>query len=188
MVWRCVDRRCDGALCLTAAEDAMARKRKKLGEILQEWETVTDSQIQQALGIAKQIGNTKPNIFISVNAGINTMQDAYAGLAAVASAQQRPAEENRWQGEAGVLTIARQDLFGAIQRYVKLIDEQPPTSIGDLLQEEAEQVAHTMLGAALSPTAEPKQPVRAKQTQPRQEEPPVEQEDPPADQQDAPAE
>ena len=34
----------------------MARQRKKLGEILQEWGTISDSQIQQALGIAKGSG------------------------------------------------------------------------------------------------------------------------------------
>jgi len=34
----------------------MARKRKKIGEILQEWRIVNDSQIQQALGIAKGTG------------------------------------------------------------------------------------------------------------------------------------
>ncbi|MCI0677191.1 MAG: hypothetical protein L0Y42_15625, partial [Phycisphaerales bacterium] len=32
------------------------RKRKKLGEILQEWRIVTDAQIQQALGMAKGTG------------------------------------------------------------------------------------------------------------------------------------
>ncbi len=34
----------------------MPRQRKKLGEILQEWGAVTDTQIQQALGIAKGSG------------------------------------------------------------------------------------------------------------------------------------
>ena len=139
--------------CQNAARMASKLSKEKLdaGEL-----DAAEALLTQALEIGRQIGNAKPNIFVSVNSALNVMQDAYFGLAAVAKAKQDPAEEGRWTGEAGVLIVARQDLFVAVQRYVKLINEEPPASIDDLVQEEAEQVARTMLGAALSPTAKPK--------------------------------
>ncbi len=141
------------ARCQNAARMASKLSKEKLaaGEV-----DAAEALLTQALEIGRQIGNAKPNLFISVNSALNVMQDASAGLAAIAKAKQHPADEERWTGEAGVLIIARQDLFAAVQRYVKVIDEEPPASIDDLIREEAEQVARTMLGAALSPTAKPK--------------------------------
>ena len=159
------------ARCQNAARMASRLSKQKLdaGEL-----DAAEALLTQALEIGRQIGNAKPNLFITINSALNVMQDAYAGLAAVAKARQDPAEEGRWTGEAGVLTIARQDLYAAAQRYVKLINEQPPASIDDLLQEEAEQVAHTMLGSALSPTAEPKPLGETKKPQPAEEDAPAE--------------
>ncbi|MCJ7751991.1 MAG: hypothetical protein MUQ65_12990, partial [Armatimonadetes bacterium] len=132
------------ARCQNAARMTSKLSKDKLdaGEL-----DAAEALLTQALEIGRQIGNAKPNLFISVNSALNVMHDAYAGLAAVAKAKQDPAEENRWTGEGGVLIVARQDLFAAVQRYVKLFNEEPPASIDDLIQEEAEQVAHTMLGA-----------------------------------------
>jgi type IV pilus assembly protein PilB len=46
----------DGCIAKVDLNLLMARKRKKLGEILLEWRVVTESQIQQALGMAKGTG------------------------------------------------------------------------------------------------------------------------------------
>jgi len=45
----------------------MARKRKKLGEILQEWRTVTEAQVQQALGMAKGTGKRIGEALVEAN-------------------------------------------------------------------------------------------------------------------------
>lgn len=58
----------------------MARKRKKLGETLKEWGTVSDSQIQQALGIAK--GSGKRIGEAMVEAGFCKEEDIAKALAA----------------------------------------------------------------------------------------------------------
>ena len=169
--------------CQNAARMASKLSREKLdaGEL-----EAAEALLTHALEIGRQIGNAKPNIFISVNSALNVMQDAYIGLAAVAKAKQNPTDEDRWIGEAGVLIIARQDLFAAVQRYVKVINEEPPASTENLIQEEAEQVARTMLGAALSPTAEPKPLEKAKE--PAEESAPAQEEGAPAEEEVAPAE
>src|SRR6185503_17097589 len=58
----------------------MARKRKKLGEILQEWKLVNDAQIKQALEIAK--GSGKRIGEAMVEAGFCKEQDVAKALAA----------------------------------------------------------------------------------------------------------
>jgi type IV pilus assembly protein PilB len=58
----------------------MARKRKKLGEILQEWGTVTATQIDQALGIAKGTGKRIGEAL--VEAGMCNEDDVAKALAA----------------------------------------------------------------------------------------------------------
>ncbi|MDY7108622.1 MAG: hypothetical protein SYC29_08285, partial [Planctomycetota bacterium] len=58
----------------------MAKKRKKLGEILQEWGTVNESQIEQALGIAKGTGKRIGEALVEV--GICKEEDIAKALAA----------------------------------------------------------------------------------------------------------
>ncbi len=58
----------------------MARKRQKLGEILREWGTVTEKQIQQALGIAKGTGKRIGEAL--VEAGLCGEEDVAKALAA----------------------------------------------------------------------------------------------------------
>ena len=173
------------ARCQNAARmvSNLSKEKFDAGEL-----DAAEALLTQALKIGRQIGNAKPNLFISVNSALNVMQDAYTGMAAVAKAKQDSAEEERWTGEAGVLIIARQDLYAAVQRYVKLINEKPPASIDDLIQEEAEQVAHTMLGAALSPTAKPKPLGKAKQPQRKAKQPQPTEEGAPAEEEGASAE
>jgi len=132
-----------------------------------------EALFKQVLEIGRQMGNARPNLFISINSALNVMEESYVGLARVANARQDP-EEQRWIGEAGVVGIGRQELFGALQRYIKLIDEAPPASIDDLLGEEAEHVARTMRGVSLSPTAETKPIGKSKQEQQEEEGPPPE--------------
>src|SRR5688572_22759978 len=57
----------------------MARKRKKIGEILQEWKIVTEAQVKQALDIAK--GSGKRIGEAMVEAGFCKEQDVAKALA-----------------------------------------------------------------------------------------------------------
>ena len=58
----------------------MARKRKKLGEILREWGTIGDTQVEQALGIAKGTGKRFGEAL--VEAGLCSEEDVSKALAA----------------------------------------------------------------------------------------------------------
>ncbi len=155
------------ARCQNAARmiSKLGREKAESGDL-----DGAEALFRQALEIGRHMGNAKPNLFISVNAALNVMEDAYLNLARVAHAKQDP-EEQRWAGEAGVLGIGRQELFVGLQHYLKLIEEAPPASLDDLLREEAEYVARTMLGVGLSPTAKPKPQGKSKQRQQKEEAP-----------------
>jgi len=58
----------------------MARKRKKLGEILLEWSTVTEQQVRQALSIADGSGKRVGEAM--VEAGFTKEEDIAKALAA----------------------------------------------------------------------------------------------------------
>ncbi len=58
----------------------MARKRKKLGEILLEWSTVTEQQVHQALSIADGSGKRVGEAMIE--AGFSKEEDIAKALAA----------------------------------------------------------------------------------------------------------
>ena len=58
----------------------MARKRKKLGEILMEWGRVTDAQVQQAMGMAKGTGKRLGEALVEAN--FCSEQDVAKALAA----------------------------------------------------------------------------------------------------------
>jgi len=59
--------------------ECMARKRKKLGEILQEWGKVDDSQIQQALNVAKGSGKRVGEALVEM--GLCSEEDVAKALA-----------------------------------------------------------------------------------------------------------
>lgn len=120
---------------------------------------------EKALAVARQIGNTRPNMFLTANTGINMMEDSYASLARIAEAAGDP-EMHKWRGEMGVLSIARGDLYGALQQYLARIDEDPPPSPDELLALQGRLIAFAMLGVGLSPTEKP----QPSQQQPRDEE------------------
>jgi hypothetical protein len=105
---------------------------------------------RRALGVARLVGSAEPNLFIAVVSGLDMMEDAYAGLLRVALATGSN-EAQRWDGEMGVLAIGRQHLYAALQRYEKQRDEDPPASIDELLQFEAELLRQTILGIGLRP-------------------------------------
>ncbi len=110
---------------------------------------------QQALEIGRRVGAAEPNIFITVNYGIQMMYKAYAELARVAEAT-GSSELGRWRGETGVLDIGQQDLYGAFKRYEKRLKENPPASVDALLALEAKLVRQTILGIGLMPAPAPK--------------------------------
>ncbi len=109
---------------------------------------------ERALAVARQIGSARPNIFLTVNVGLNTMEDSYASLARLAEAADDP-RLAAWQGEIGVLNIGRQDLYGSLQQYIARMEEDPPASIEELLALQGRSVAFAMLGVGLSPTERP---------------------------------
>jgi len=110
-----------------------------------------EAAYKQALALGRQVGNAQPNLFITVSVSLNLMEDAYTNLARVADAK-KSREVEAWKGEAGVISIAREELFAKLQSYMKRLDEGPPASIEADLALEAESVARPMLGVGLSPT------------------------------------
>ena len=121
-------------------------EKKEAGDL-----DAAEQHFQRALRVARLVGNARPNNFISVSMALDLMEDAYLSLALLAEARQSP-EIERWKGEAGVLFIGRQELHGALQHYMKVIQKEPPTSTDALLDLEARIIARIMRGVALSPT------------------------------------
>jgi tetratricopeptide (TPR) repeat protein len=111
---------------------------------------------REALEVARRTGSAEPNVFIAVNFGMDMLEDAYARLLRLAEKQGNEGAQ-RWRGELGVVQIGRQELHGALQRYVDKIDEDPPASIDELLSFEAECVRRALLGVGLAP-AETREP------------------------------
>jgi hypothetical protein len=114
-----------------------------------------DELYRQALGVARAVGSAQPNLFITVSTGIDLMEDAYAALLRTALAT-GSAEAQKWDGESGVVAIGRQYLYGALKRYEKRRSEDPPPSIPELLELEAELVRETVLGIGLRPAGSAK--------------------------------
>jgi len=113
-----------------------------------------DAVYKQVLALGRQVGNAHPNLFITVSTALNTMEDAYIGLARVSEAR-KSRDAEAWNGERGVVGIGREELLGQLQIYTKRLDESAPASIDDTLELEAQSVAWVMRGVGLSPTHEP---------------------------------
>jgi tetratricopeptide (TPR) repeat protein len=109
-----------------------------------------ESRFQEALAVARAVGSAEPSLFITTNAAIDMMENAYGHLLAVAE-EKGSHEAQRWRGELGVLQIARADLLVSLQRYLERLDEQPPESLAELLRFEAESVEPAVLGIGLTP-------------------------------------
>ncbi|MFB3882685.1 MAG: tetratricopeptide repeat protein [Armatimonadota bacterium] len=136
------------ARCQNAARMALkyGKEKEEAGDL-----AGAEAAYKQALAIGRQVGNARPNLYITVSIAFNLMEDAYMNLARVADAQKSP-EAEAWKGEAGVVSIGRQELFGKLQGYVKRLEEAPPLSVEADLALEAEDVSRPMLGVGLSPT------------------------------------
>jgi tetratricopeptide (TPR) repeat protein len=147
-----------------------------LSEDARSYLQTAEERYRTALEVGRQIGNTRPNLVITVNSALNIMQDAYVHLARVGRRLRSP-DVQRWEGEAGVVQIGRQYLLRALTAYQESLEAQPPASIDDLLKLEGGQVAGTMLGVALSPAEEPltimggKEPLATSETPPEEKEP-----------------
>jgi tetratricopeptide (TPR) repeat protein len=113
-----------------------------------------EAAYQQALALGRQVGNARPNLFITVSTALNIMEDAYIVLARVAEVRQSR-ELEAWKGERGVVAIGREELLGQLQVYTKRLQESPPPSVEAALELEARSVARVMRGVGLSPTHEP---------------------------------
>jgi tetratricopeptide (TPR) repeat protein len=109
---------------------------------------------KQVLALGRQVGNARPNLFITVSTALNIMEDAYISLARVAEAK-KSREVEAWNGERGVVAIGREELLGQLQAYSKRLEDDPPSSVDDTLELEARSVAWVMRGVGLSPTHEP---------------------------------
>lgn len=146
----------------------------ELSEETRSYLQTAEERYRTALELGRLIGNTQPNLVITVNSALNVMQDAYNHLASVARSSGSP-EAARWEGESGVIQIGRQGLLGALTAYQQCVETEPPASVGELLKLEGGQVAGTMLGVALSPTEKPLAVLGGKSPEISPEEPPGEQ-------------
>ena len=106
----------------------------------------------QALEVAKRIGNTHPNLVITVNTAMNAIEDSYVRLLDVAKKTNDSKEAERWEGELGVLQIGRTELGAVLQGYMKHVDENPPASVEAMLALQGESLSRVMLGIGLTPT------------------------------------
>jgi tetratricopeptide (TPR) repeat protein len=70
------------------------------------------------------------------------------------SAPEEKAERDRWSGEMGVLQIGRAELYGALQTYLKKVNDSPPETVRELLDLEARCVERTILGIRLTPASD----------------------------------
>ena len=108
---------------------------------------------RKALAVGRLAGMAEPNVIITVNAGINMLEDAYVGLLQVAEAQESR-EAERWSGELGVLQVGRAQLYGVLQAYTEALENSPPESVEGMLKAEAKQVEGILLGIGLTPAAD----------------------------------
>lgn len=145
---------------LARAENA-AQGALKLGR---EKETANDPEAaealyRRALELGRLVGRAEPNSVVTVNSGINICEQAYLHLGKLAE-KTGSSDAQRWQGEWGVLQIARGELSGALQQYLDTIKQDPPESREQALEMEAESVRRALLGAGFA-TAEPEAPADA---------------------------
>ena len=98
--------------------------------------------------VAGKIGLTEPHMFITVNAAIDLLEDAYENLARVTKATGSEDVEH-WQGEYGIAQYARQELHGALQAYTKEITATTPPSVEELLALEANHLQRVIAGVGL---------------------------------------
>jgi tetratricopeptide (TPR) repeat protein len=141
---------------LLARAENVVRNILKLGaekEKESEFESARE-QFKQALAVAFQIGNARPNTFLTANSGLNALEDSYTSLARLAEATE-DSELGRWQGETGVVYVGRTQLYAELQEYTERIQEEPPSSVDELMALQGRGVAFAMMGVGLSPTEKP---------------------------------
>jgi len=138
-------------MLLTGCQNA-ARALLRSGEGKLEAEDAegAEADFRAALEMGRMVGMSRPSLFVTSHTAINMMEDAYARLLRVAQIQ-GSREAERWKGETGVLYIARGDLFGNLQNYLKGLKEKPPGSAEELLRLEAAAVEYALLGIGVTP-------------------------------------
>lgn len=145
------------ARCGNASKAAvrLGADKEKLGEL-----EAAEQHFREALSVGRAVGAARPNLYISVNAAIDLMEDAYSNLLRVAEA--RGSEEAEvWRNELGVLQIGRGMLAGALQGYLQEVATSPPDSVEALLALEAEGVRMVIGGIGLTPASAPEPQVAA---------------------------
>ena len=133
----------------------LGAEKEKLGEL-----EAAERHFQQALSVGRAVGAARPNLYISVNAAINLMEDAYGNLLRVAEARESK-EAPVWRNELGVLQIGRGMLAGALQGYLQEVATSPPDSVEALLELEAEGLRMIIAGIGLTPASAPEPEVAA---------------------------
>jgi len=127
----------------------LGAEKEKLGEL-----AAAERHFQQALSVGRAAGAARPNLYISVNAAMNLMEDAYGSLLRVAEARESE-EAPRWRNELGVLQIGRGMLAGALQGYLQKVATDPPDSAEALLELEEEGLRMIIAGIGLTPPSAP---------------------------------
>jgi tetratricopeptide (TPR) repeat protein len=144
--WSQLIARCDNA---SKAALRLGAEKEKLGEL-----EAAERHFRQALSVGRAVGAARPNLYISVNAAINLMEDAYSNLLRVAEARESE-EAPRWRNELGVLQVGRGMLAGTLQGYLQEVATNPPDSVGALLELEAEGLRMIIAGIGLTPASAP---------------------------------
>ena len=150
--WSQLIARCEN---VSKATLRLGAEKEKLGEL-----EAAERYFQQALSVGRAVGAARPNLYISVNAAINLMEDAYGNLLRVAEARESE-EAAVWRNELGVVQIGRGMLAGALQGYLQEVATSPPDSVEALLALEEEGLKMIIAGIGLTPASAPEPEVAA---------------------------
>lgn len=150
--WSQLIARCEN---VSKAALRLGAEKEKLGEL-----EAAERHFQQALSVGRAVGAARPNLYISVNAAINLMEDAYSNLLRVAEARESE-EAAVWRNELGVVQIGRGMLAGALQGYLQKVATDPPDSAEALLALEEEGLKMIIAGIGLTPASAPEPEVAA---------------------------
>ncbi len=133
------------ARCRNVADDCLRRGKQEedKGNL-----AAAAEHYQKVREIAVHLGTIEPRLFITVNMAIDMLQDAYRNLARVDKAMGNE-DAQRWEGEAGICNIGRQQLFGALKTYQNEVSSGSITTVEESLKRQAELVAPVIAGIGL---------------------------------------
>ena len=124
--------------CLRSGKDA-----EKKGDL-----PTARERFQWVRSIASFVGTAEPRLFVTTNAAIDMLEDAYAGLARVGKATGDKLAE-RWENEQDICQLGRQQLFGALQAYEGEVSSGAIATVQQSLEAQAKLVSPIIAGIGL---------------------------------------